>query len=80
MSTGHDDVIDWHNEACAVIMDVKDHVKTIAISEKLITGKMSFLVCNKKIYLMNDLRCWNLHQPDDIGGKRIDLLLRWFRI
>lgn len=43
MNTGHDDVIDWHNEASAVIMDVKDHVKIIAISEKLITGKLSFL-------------------------------------
>lgn len=54
MNTGHDDVIDWHNEASAVIMDVKDHVKIIAISEKLITGKSSrfcsFLVChNNKV-------------------------------
>lgn len=37
------EVIDWHEEARAVIKDVKDHVKTIAISEKLITGKFSLL-------------------------------------
>lgn len=40
-----EDFIDWHTEALAVIEDVKSHVKAIAISEKLITGKkMSFVV------------------------------------
>lgn len=83
MSSGHDDVIDWHDEASAVIMDVKDHVKSIAISEKLITGKSSFLPflsAFTEFLLMNDLRCGSLHQPPDIGGQGIDVLLRWFRI
>lgn len=39
MSTEQDEMIDWHNEASAVIKDMKEHVKTIAISEKLITGR-----------------------------------------
>lgn len=29
--------LDWHAEANAVIKDVKDHVKRIEISEKLVT-------------------------------------------
>lgn len=45
MSTEQDEAIDWHDEATAVIKDVKEHVKTIAISEKLITGSMNFLYC-----------------------------------
>jgi hypothetical protein len=43
MSVEHEEIIDWHTEAMAVIKDIKDHVKTIAISEKLITGEI-FLV------------------------------------
>lgn len=39
--------IDWHTEALGVIKDVKDHVKTILISEKLITGSIFFIVCEK---------------------------------
>lgn len=38
MSSEQVEFIDWHTEASAVITDVKDHVKTIEISEKLITG------------------------------------------
>lgn len=33
------ETIDWHSEAMAVIKDVTPHVTSIAISEKLITGK-----------------------------------------
>jgi hypothetical protein len=39
MSQTHENIIDWHSEATAVIKDVKQHVETIEISEKLITGK-----------------------------------------
>lgn len=39
MSTEQEEIIEWHAEAEAVIQDVKSHVKSIAISEKLITGK-----------------------------------------
>ena len=42
MSAEQDETIDWHDEATAVIKDVKEHVKIIAISEKLITGSMNF--------------------------------------
>lgn len=47
MSVAQKGTIDWHNEALAVIKDVKGHVKTIAISEKLITGLefQFFLYC-----------------------------------
>lgn len=38
-----ENIIDWYTEASAIIADVKQHVKTIEISEKLITGKFSFL-------------------------------------
>lgn len=41
------DTIDWHTEAEAVIKDVKDHVNTIAISEKLITGEKKKVLCVK---------------------------------
>ncbi|CRK88234.1 CLUMA_CG002015, isoform A [Clunio marinus] len=37
MSVGNEEIIDWQTEATAVINDVKQHVKAIAISEKLIT-------------------------------------------
>lgn len=39
MSETQENMIDWHTEATAVINDVKQHVETIEISEKLITGK-----------------------------------------
>lgn len=48
MSTEQDEAIDWHDEATAVIKDVKEHVKTIAISEKLITGSMNFSLLSAK--------------------------------
>lgn len=39
-----EDIIDWHSEATAVINDVKDHVKKIEISDKLVTdGSCVFL-------------------------------------
>jgi len=37
MSAEQDEMIDWHLEATAVIKDVKEHVKKIEISDKLIT-------------------------------------------
>lgn len=39
------ETIDWHLEAMAVIKDVTPHVKSISISEKLITGSEKFLYC-----------------------------------
>lgn len=50
MSAVHEEIMDWHTEATAICKDVKDHVKTIAISEKLITGSIfshfpNFLYC-----------------------------------
>lgn len=53
MNAEQEEMIDWHNEATAVIEDVKDHVKKIAISDKLITGQFKlqffsdFLYCLK---------------------------------
>lgn len=49
MSAEQEDIIDWTTEANAVIKDVKDHVKTIAVSEKLITGprKIQFSLSKK---------------------------------
>lgn len=44
MSGGQENIIDWQTEASAIIADVKEHVKVIAISEKLITGSVSFIV------------------------------------
>lgn len=44
MTEEQDSVIDWHTEASAVIADVKEHVKSIEISEKLITGNFFFIV------------------------------------
>lgn len=42
MTDIQENTIDWHIEATAVINDVKQHVKSIEISEKLITGKKVF--------------------------------------
>lgn len=50
MASVQEDIIDWHTEATAVIKDVKEHVKHIAISENLITGSSSFIVWNFVIY------------------------------
>lgn len=50
MASVQEDMIDWHTEATAVIKDVKEHVKHIAISENLITGSSSFIVWNFIIY------------------------------
>lgn len=65
MSTEHEDIIDWHSEALAVINDVKAHVKSISVSEKLITGKFSFLPLSSSEYLYLSsfcfCRCWHLH-------------------
>lgn len=46
MSFVQNEMIDWQTEAMAVIADVKQHVKIIKISDKLITGekKSSFVV------------------------------------
>lgn len=43
MAEAQENIIDWHTEASAVIADVKQHVKSIEISEKLITGNLFFL-------------------------------------
>lgn len=37
MESGAEKIIDWQEEAEGVINDVKHHVKTIAISSKLIS-------------------------------------------
>lgn len=48
MSSEKLDIIDWHTEASAVIEDVKDHVMSIQISEKLITGTFIFSLLSRR--------------------------------
>lgn len=43
-------IVDWHAEASAVINDVKTHVKTIEISDKLISNYVSLWICVKILY------------------------------
>jgi hypothetical protein len=65
MSVGQENIIDWHTEATAVIADVKQHVKTIEISEKLITGIFSLYRLKHEFLIAEILipfRCWHLYQ------------------
>lgn len=52
MNAEREKAIDWHTEALAVIKDVKEHVKSIAISEKLITGKILCCLVGKDYLLI----------------------------
>ena len=58
---------DWYAEASAVINDVKQHVKSIEISEKLITGSENYfsVIFSGNIEFVIFIRCWHLHKLED---------------
>ena len=71
MSDIQENTIDWHIEATAVINDVKQHVESIEISEKLITGKKYFPLSKvfvnrcKSFMCLIPVRCRYLYKLKD---------------